>query len=43
MLHDWGFDIIFQDLRDIGWESKHYGYKAKIIKLDHLVNKMSNQ
>ena len=43
MLHDWGFNIIFQDLRDIGWEGKHYGNKAKIIKLDHLVNKMTNQ
>ena len=43
MLHDWGFDIIFQDLRNIGWEGNHHECKAKIIKLDHLVNKISKQ
>ena len=34
MLHDMSLEIIFQDLRDIGWEDKHHEYSAKIIHLD---------
>ena len=31
MLDDWGIDIIFQDLREIGWESEHDKVRTNIV------------